>query len=208
MISIVLPFVRWKKAFRCMDAVRENAGPVEYEIVAEEDVDRIGCPKMVKKLVERTKYDWVVFLGDDTIPQKGFLINAFKASKLLPDGWGLVGLNDRIHDGKQLATHWMCHKNMLYFLEGEFFHTGYIHCECDRELVARAKQLKRYIFAHDAIVIHDHPITWRGGAEPDEDYKRVYDDKVTRRDRKLFWTRSQNGWKTPDDFLDTTEVRP
>jgi len=187
-----------------MDAIRENAGPVQYEIISEEDKDRIGCPRMVKKLVERTKFDWVMFLGDDTIPQKGFLINAFKASKLLPDGWGLVGLNDRIHRGDVLATHWMCHKNMLVFLDGEFFHTGYVHCECDRELVARSKQLGRYVFAHDAVVFHDHPMTWKGGQEIDDDYRRVYRDDNLNRDKKLFRERSQNNWRT----IDVMEIEP
>ena len=76
--------------------IKENAGIPEYnyEIVSEEDVNRIGAPKMVKKLTERTKYDLVMFLGDDCEPQPNFLLNAAMTMESFPDKWGLVGMYD------------------------------------------------------------------------------------------------------------------
>ena len=113
MISVLLPVVRPEKAQRCIEAIRKNSDGVVHEIVREEDAERIGCPKMVKKLADRAFFDWVLFLGDDTIPQEGFMAEAIKHIDDLPDGWGLIGLNDLHWDGNVVATHWLCHTKML-----------------------------------------------------------------------------------------------
>ena len=73
-ISIIIPVVRWETANDCMDAIYHNAG-IDHEfieVLAIEDTKQIGCPKMVKDLVEMTTYDNVMFLGDDTIPEIDF----------------------------------------------------------------------------------------------------------------------------------------
>ena len=74
-VSIIVPVIRPDKAARCISFALENAGiPFEnIRIVSEEDKERIGCPKMVKLLVGKAKTDLVCFLGDDTIPQPGWL---------------------------------------------------------------------------------------------------------------------------------------
>ena len=58
-ISIIIPVVRPEKAKRCIEAIKKHIGISNYEIIDEEDTDRIGCPKMVKRLVKKTKYDKV-----------------------------------------------------------------------------------------------------------------------------------------------------
>ena len=94
MISIILPVIRPDKAKRCIAAIKKHAGNITFELVTAVDNDRIGCPKMVKELVKETNFDWVMFLGDDTIPQENFMANAVAHINDLPDGWGLIGLND------------------------------------------------------------------------------------------------------------------
>jgi len=195
MVSIILPVIRPDRVLRCIVAIKVNAGVDDYEIVTDVDEKRIGCPKMVKQLVAKSIGDLVCFLGDDTVPQPGFLLNALTAMKTLPDGWGLVGLNDGHQNGNKLATHWLADKRLLPFLDGEFFHTGYQHVRCDRELTVRCQQMGRYVWAKEAVIIHEHPVF--GSAAVDDDYKRVYSEEYINHDQWLFRKRSQNDWQTP-----------
>jgi GT2 family glycosyltransferase len=197
MISIIIPFIRPDKVVRCCNAIIENSGMprAEYEIVTEEDVDRIGAPKMVKRLVAKSKGQMICYLGDDTIPQKDFLKNALEAMETLPDGWGLVGLDDniRLKGTVKAAAHWLADKRLLPFLDGEFFHTGYKHCWCDNELTVRATELGRYIFCEEAYIYHDHVI-----ANPKNDdvhYRRAYSQDWQIHDCVLFRKRRANGWQ-------------
>jgi GT2 family glycosyltransferase len=192
-VSIIIPVIRPEKAITAMALATLNAGIPgdEMEIIAEEDRKRIGCPKMVKKLVAKTKHELVCFLGDDTLPNKDWLKNALEAMNALPGGWGLVGLNDET--GRNLATHWLADKRLLPSLDGEFFHTGYNHTCCDVELQERCTELGRFVYSKDAIVYHDHPFFT--GEEQDEDIKRVYSKEIWSADRKLLEERRKNGWE-------------
>ena len=106
MISIIIPVIRPDKAIRCCNAIIQNSGIPEslYEIVTEEDTERIGAPKMVKKMTDSCKGDLVCFLGDDTIPQEGFLKHALEAMDTLPGGWGMVGFDDNLRQNCLLYT--------------------------------------------------------------------------------------------------------
>jgi len=191
-VSILIPVIREDRVKDCIAAIKKNILLPEskYEIITEVDKDRIGCPKMLKRLVEKAKYDFVVFLGDDTIPQYGFMIRAFYAMDKLPNRWGLVGFNDGIQDGNVLATHWLASKRLLGHLENrEFFYTGYIHQFCDRELTGVATHLGRYAWAKDAVLVHNHPV--RDLKFEDEDYRRVYAGDNHRHDQKLYMDRSR-----------------
>lgn len=187
-VSIIIPIIRQDKAERCLAAVMQDVTVFgsSVEVLAEPDTDSIGCPRMVKKLTDKANGDCILFLGDDTIPQSGFLIEALRAMSELPDGWGLVALNDGISGGL-LATHWLADRRLLEALDGEFFHTGYNHCFCDKELTDRAKELGRYIYAPDAKIIHDHP--HRTGEPYDDGYKKAYARENFEADQHLYWRR-------------------
>ena len=167
-----------------------------YEIITEEDTERIGAPKMIKRLTDKSTGELVCFLGDDCIPQKDFLKNATESMELFPGGWGIVGFDDniRIRGTIKAAAHWLAHKKMLAFLDGEFFHTGYKHCWCDNELSIRASEMGRYVFCKEAYVYHDHPIVNRKADDPD--YRRVYSQDWLAHDILLFRKRRANNWKS------------
>jgi len=189
MISIIIPVIRPEKAKRCIASIHENAGIPrhQYEIITEVDEHRIGCPKMVKRLVEKTRYDLICFLGDDTRMAPDCLKNALLTMNRFPDGWGLVALNEqnpRKH--RATASHFLAHKTLLPPLGGEFFSTAYRHAYCDNELADRAMELGRYAFAQNAVIIHDHPIN---GGERDADYDRVYRSDNVRHDHRLYLDR-------------------
>ena len=191
MISIVIPWIRKAKFKRCVKMIKANA--TGFEIVSKEDRRRIGCPKMVKKLVARSIGEYICFLGDDTLPQPGFLKYALEDMAKLPGGWGLVGLNDLT--GRTLPTHWLASVKLLPLLGGEFFHTGYNHCCCDRELHEICDGLGKFIYSQKAVVKHDHPIL-RGEPITDPDYLRVYSPEIRGADQQLLKLRRANNWKT------------
>lgn len=176
MISIVLPVIRQDKAHRCIEAIKDNAGGVPHEIRMAVDTGGRGCPEMVKLLTEQASGEMVMFLGDDTIPQPGFLAAALDAMNALPDGWGVVGLNtqdDRPGAGFNDHAHWMAHKKMLdYIPGGAYFSTDYRHCYGDDELKDIAVELGRWTVAEDCRILHDHPVNQT--ADEDEGYQKAY----------------------------------
>lgn len=187
-VSIIIPIIRPEKAERCIKLIKKNAGFDDYEIISEEDTERIGCPKMVKRLVEKSNGELVCFLGDDCLPDKGFLYYAIQAMDAM--GWGLVGLNDMT--GRTIPCHWLASKKLLPHLDGEFFYTGYSHNCCDVELWERCLELRRYDYCKESIVMHDHFLLT--GGEPDEHNIRAYSRHEE--DKCLLAARRDNGWPT------------
>ena len=193
-VSIIIPVIREKSVKTCISAIEKNAGiPIDqYEILTEIDSQRVGCPKMVKKLTKKAKYDLVMFLGDDTEPQEGFLVEALKEMEKLPDFWGVIGLNTE--PGNPIA-HWLAHKKMLNLIPGRsFFSTEYLHCWCDNELRDIAEEFDRWGFAEKAKIKHHHPINSSAGW--DKDYERVYSEKAKRVDHMTYLLRKKDRNKT------------
>lgn len=190
LVTIIIPYVREDGADRCIQAVEQNAGVCDctYDIMTKHDTDKIGCPKMVKRMTFLAHTPMVCFLGDDTIPQKDFLLNAMLAMRKLPKGWGLVGLNDGSnHD---FACHWLAHKNLLPSIGRTFFHTGYSHCYCDKELTDKCQRLGRYIYAEDAKITHANPFI-DPKVKRDEHYDRAYNEATVTADRELYLARKK-----------------
>ena len=194
MISIIIPIVRPDKAENCIAAIKENAGDVIYEIVAEVDTKRVGCPEMIKRLVAKTTYDLVMFLGDDTLPQPGFLVEALKCMECLTDGWGVVGLATEDPRGWNEQAHFMAHKKMLEYTGGEFYSTEYRHCYGEEELRDIATEMGRFIFAEKAQILHDHPINGKGKVG-DEDLLRAYSGENFNHDQNTYFRRKRERMK-------------
>ena len=170
--SIIIPIVRMDGAERCMKACVDNAGiPREqYEFVCAEDVDGDGCPKMVKYLTENTNSDIVIFLGDDTIPEKDWLFELLKVMDSFEDGWGLVKIND--HQNTPWAQHFAISKKLIDKLsDKEIFSTQFWHSACDEWLYRQASNLNRFKYAEKSCIIHDHP---SGNLEGKLRYGTVY----------------------------------
>lgn len=187
LISIIIPVVRPELVPRCIDAIRKSGSGLDYEIITELDRDFIGCPLMVKKMVKECKGEYVLFLGDDTIPQPNFLDEAWSKMGTFDDGIGLVALNDGT-GRKLLATHWLASKKLLPLIGGEFFHTGYHHTYCDNELSLRTQLLNKYVYAEKSVIEHDNPIL-KHDRPLDEHYKRAYSQQDN--DKRLFEDRKK-----------------
>jgi hypothetical protein len=194
MISIIIPVIRPEKAATCIWAIKEYAGAVDHEIIVEQDENGIGCPKMVERLTANAHGDLVMFLGDDTIPQPGFLDAAMEAMNTLPDHWGVVGLNtqdDRPEaGGNNPRAHWMAHKKMLEHIPGgAFFSTEYHHCFGDDELQDIAVEMGRWAFAEDCHILHDHYINDKEKNPWDAGYQKAYDNGNYEADWKTYHRR-------------------
>ena len=196
-VSVIIPVIRREKAKRCVEAIESGTYP-NFEIVMDFDDDRIGAPKMVNRLVARSHSDIVCFVGDDTIPDPNMLRAAVDAMGHFIDEWGLIGINDniRLEWQKDKAAHFLMHKKLLAYTDGEMFHEGYAHCYCDNELIERAMELGRYVMCKEAYLFHDHPAAYPGDPDKeDDDYRRVYGDKNYIHDLILFRRRKKSGWK-------------
>lgn len=199
-VSIIIPVIRPQNIKNLVKLIKENAGVSKdsYEILIEEDKDKIGAPKMVKKLVDKSKNDLIMFLGDDCEPLPNFLLHALETMKSFQGEWGLVGLYDVERPGDHSPAHWLAHKKLLKF-SGDFFYTGYIHQYCDNELCLWANSLNRYKLNKLAKVNHKHPgfknkdKTFMENIEAtdDENVKRVYSDQVYEHDKALFKKRQK-----------------
>jgi hypothetical protein len=203
MLSIIIPWVRKEKKEACIKAIKAHAtSNIIYEIIEEEDTERIGCPKMLAKLVEKAEHEYIMFLGEDTIPQAGFMQAAFEAMRKIPGGKGVVGLNTQ-HLGTHgnYKAHFMAHKEFRNNIPGgDFFNTGYIHCYGDDELYDIATYFDQWQPCHQPQLLHDHPINKRNlkvevdkkkYIDPDEDehYKRIYSNNNLDHDRNLYFKR-------------------
>jgi hypothetical protein len=191
MVTIIIPWVRGSIKMAAQHAVL-NAG-VDVLLHTEEDRKRIGCPKMVKKMVDETTTDIICFLGDDTVAAHDYMKTALREMRnVFPDGIGLVGFDDGTR--RILPTHWVAHRSILDYLGGELFHTGYQHCCCDVELMERCSEIGRYFPSHNAKVYHNHPLI--NGREWDDDYRHVYSNPVRSADQELLKKRRANRWRS------------
>ena len=116
-VSIVIPTLgRPEKLHRLLTKIKENAGYDNYEVIVGVDdfpPNNLGVPKMVKKLVEQSTGELVMYLGNDCIPEKDFLqLAVFRMIKEFPEMDGLVGLNDLYWKG-EFCTHFLASKKLL-----------------------------------------------------------------------------------------------
>lgn len=196
MLSIIIPTIRPPGRDRCIESIHKYIGieKDKYEIVTEEDINRIGSNLMIKNLVNKTQYDLVLYLGDDTEITEGCIPEALRIMNTFEDGWGMVGLNDQFHNLDDLATHWLAHKKLLPYLDGEFLNTQYRHSFSDAEFILRCKEINRYKPSYNSIIIHHHPIV-SSNINWDKDYDRIYSPPYWLHDRQLYLKRLKKGFK-------------
>lgn len=162
-VSIIIPALgreaETKKLADSLTADLTGWGNIEVLVEWDSFEHRQGCPKTLKKAVEKSTGDFVCFLGNDCEPEQDFLRRALEVMYAsFPQADGLVGLNDGIWQKGELATHWLASKKLLPLLDGEFFHTGYAHVGCDNELTARCQLAGKYAWAEKAKLKHNHPV--------------------------------------------------
>jgi len=196
MISVVIPTLgRPEKLERLLNLIKENAGYTNYEVIVMTDdwpPHNTGVPVLVKEAVAKSNGELVMYLGNDCVPEKDFMLQAvLDMARWFPKLDGLIGLNDGYWQG-EMATHWLASKQLLPYLGYEFFHTGYFHTGCDNELTERCRLLNKYAWSERSVVRHDHPI--QTGFLPDQlddVLKFAYEDRRRHHDLTLLHDRSK-----------------
>lgn len=195
LVSICIPTLgRPEKLNRLLKSIKENAGYDNYEVIVKADEfppNNVGAPTMLKRCVDESTGELVMFLGNDVIPKKNFLQEAvWEMARRFPEMDGMIGLNDEYWQERHVAPHWMASKKLLPMLDGEFFHTGYNHTGCDNELKARVEAVGKYAWAEKAKIIHDHPMMAGNKDEMDELYAQAYGGPRHEADDKLYAERA------------------
>ena len=186
-ISVIIPVVRPVKAKICIDSVKKFLSGAE--IITEIDVNRIGCPRMVNMLTEKSNNDWVLFLGDDTEMEEGFENAIVETINDMGDDWfGVIGVYT---EPGNFQGHWIAHKKMLDLLpDGQFFNEAYSHCYCENELKEIAEEEGRWTKCEGAKLLHHHPIN-EGRDADDEFYADAYSDKTFSHDKATYIKRKR-----------------
>jgi len=194
-VSICIPTLgRPDKLNRLIEAIKKNANYDNYEIIVKADQmppNNEGAPKMLKKCVDESTGELVMFLGNDCVPEPNFLQEAvWEMARQFPDLDGMIGLNDHYWQKEHVAAHWLASKKLLPHLDGEFFHTGYNHTGCDNELMARVEKIGKYAWAEKATIFHDHPMMSGKKEEMDSLYEQAYSGPRHDADDKLYAERA------------------
>ena len=167
-VSIIIPTLgREDSLAKLLTAIKENANYDNYEVIVQRDSfeDRKGVCKMFNEGVQKSDGDLVMFLGNDCLPQKNFLIHAVRdMSKNFENLDGMLALKTifKMEDGyKQFisenSSHFIISKKLLNYFNNEFFNPVYNHYFCDNELAERCIAINKFAVSKYSIILHNNP---------------------------------------------------
>lgn len=182
-ISFIIPHLGREEGLkRCIESIEKlNYPESKIEGIVKEDSfeNRIGVPKLLKKGIEESTGDWIVYAANDceftpdsitealAVGDKGFV--AFNTGVIYPD------------EGN-ICEHFMIRKDIIAKI-GEVFDTDFYHIGVDNLLWAKMKKLGIAVRADKAIVKHKHFA--QTGEPMDEVYKIAWDPEKVEHDRTL-----------------------
>lgn len=195
-VSVCIPTLgRPEKLHRLLETIKKNANYDNYEVIVKADQfppNNVGAPTILKRCVDESTGELVLFLGNDCIPEANFMQEAvWEMARKFPNMDGMIGFHDSYWQERHVAPHWLASKRLLPMLGGEFFHTGYYHTGCDNELKARCDMVGKYAWAEAAKITHDHPIHNGFTSGVDDLYKQAYGGPRHEHDDKLYKERAK-----------------
>lgn len=166
LVSIIIPTrFRDNELNRCLELIKEDERSypnIEVIVIRDELETPMGCPKAANLGVSRANGDYIVFLGNDCLPQPGWLRNAMIMMRSsFPDGKGMVSFNQVRNPGG--AEHFIIHKDLLKLLpynkdsdDLKLFNEIYYHNFVDVELQQVMLYNNKFRWSPHAKVLH----TW------------------------------------------------
>lgn len=212
LVSIIIPTRFRNQALEtCLSLITEDerSYPNIEVIVVRDELDQpLGCPRATNTGVQKARGDYLVFLGNDCLPQRGWLLHAMRAMKAtFPDGKGLISFNDQNTPGR--CQHFLVHKDVLpllpYNKPGEplkLFNEEYYHNYIDEELREVMLYNNKFKWCPSAVVLHswyDEAGTGQGVKTRSKDACDEYAEKHVEEDLKLF-LRRRPLWVRPFSF--------
>lgn len=119
--------------------------------------ETVGYWRVMNECLAKARNKTFLWTADDILPHDGWLEIAREAfEKNVPDGLGVVGMNDMIV-GDATCGHAITTPGFLYVMFGHpYFPIEFRHLYLDTLIADRAKTLKRYYYAYNAITEHMH----------------------------------------------------
>lgn len=139
----------------------------------------------------------IVPTGDDQLFYPNWLDFALETHEKKLNGYGMVALNDKIHDGSVLGTTVLYDRKFcIDHLGGVSIFPEYNHFYVDNEMNERAKLAGSYAWCKESIVEHIHPDIGKRHRD-DIDYEKITNNWMNL-DYKIFMKRKALGF--PNDF--------
>jgi glycosyltransferase involved in cell wall biosynthesis len=210
LVSIIIPTrFRDEHLDRCLGLIAddERSYPNIEVIVVRDELDQpMGCPRAVNTGLSKANGDYIVFLGNDCLPQPGWLRNAMAMLRYsFPEGKGMVSFNYDHTPGR--AQHFLIHKDVLKLLPYnqdsdnlKLFNEDYYHNYVDEELLAVMLYNNKYRWCPTARVLHswyDDRGNSQGVEKREKDACDIYAEEHNDHDAKLFAERQilwQRDW--------------
>lgn len=167
-ISFVIPTMnRVVGLRRCLNSIENLNYPqdkIEVHVMYDDPENRIGVPKLVKKGVEQSTGDWVVYASDDTEFTPDSINEALAVGEL---GYVAFNTGEVYPDKGNINEHFMIRKDIIEKI-GEVFDTDFWHVGCDNLLFAKMEKFGIFVRADKSIVNHYHFA--KAGGELDTTY--------------------------------------
>ena len=189
MIYICIPTTKERRARlkQLLASIDEHTQNIQHTVVIYENADG-GCVAAIHNMLEGIN-GYVAILSDDVVVEKDWLKNLWDAFiDAFPDGSGAAQPYDNIQEGR-LCQHPLAHSETIK----KYLHKGYVHCFSDNEMTERLMRDCKYLYVPTARIEHRHFI--RKLAPFDETYKLAFNEETIEKDRQLFITRANNGFK-------------
>ncbi|MCK9371488.1 glycosyltransferase [Candidatus Dojkabacteria bacterium] len=158
-ISILVPTLgRPDGLKRCMDSIDKLNYPKELiEVLVVEDDPRIGVPRRVKELYDKSTGDYIIFAANDMEFHPDSVILAF--IDMIHENKGLCAFKSSeyiLEDEGNICEHFMITRNLINELGGYIFDVDFDHCGVDNLLWYRCKKIGQAMRSERAVIIHHH----------------------------------------------------
>lgn len=184
-VSFLIPTLgRPEGLKKCLDSIKAINYPEDLiEVITQEDNPRIGVPKLVNKLFEQSKGQYLVYASNDTEFTPDSLIIAVLMAMDLKKGLVAFNTGPLSPDHGNINEHFLISRQLVQHFGGEIFDPEFNHVGVDNLLWAKAHKEGQEIRADHAHVVHNH---WsKTGAEKDDVYKLGWDEEKVKADREL-----------------------